>query len=68
VKIYPNPSTGKFQIVGNFHNLELFNILGHSVDYILLENTITINSPRPGMYVARFIESDLIKTVRIIVR
>ncbi|MDA0194620.1 MAG: T9SS type A sorting domain-containing protein [Bacteroidetes bacterium] len=68
VKIYPNPSDGLFQITGDYDNLQLFDILGRSVDYRRFENTITLDQPKPGIYLARLIKNDLIKTIRIIVK
>lgn len=77
LSIYPNPTSGKFQIkVGNVHSaigemeLEIYNILGDKVHEQVLNSkneTVSSNSPN-GVYFLKFILKDGSSIVRKIIK
>ena len=75
VVIYPNPSSGIFQISPNglqLSKLEIYNLLGEKVyaSPIKAENNLRIDlsNQSPGIYFVRIYEGEKISTAKIIVQ
>lgn len=67
LKVAPNPSKGKFQIVGDidFNTIRIFNPLGAEIPFLFNGNSIQIN--QKGVFFLQATENYNLKTIKLIV-
>jgi hypothetical protein len=71
--IYPNPSTGQFQVKGLFTDLVIRDILGKEIPFSISKvnaelHEIYLRAPQPGIYLLSFTTKKGPETHRILVR
>ena len=54
LKIYPNPNDGVFKIEGDFDKLQIFDLTGKAVPFLMESNQVTIMSSGKGIFLLEF--------------
>lgn len=69
LKLFPNPTAGKFNVTGDFNELHVYNLLGHHLIALRKkeEETVVDLSPWPaGIYIIRILNGSTSTTRKII--
>ena len=72
LNVYPNPSTGQFQVKGLFTDLVIRDILGKEIPFTISKvNTelheVNLSFPQPGIYLISFTTKEGLESHRILV-
>ena len=72
ISVFPNPNTGEFYVRGKFDTLNILNITGQSILFVVqdfgTERKVQLQNATSGLYILKFQQGNNIQTEKIIIK
>ncbi|UII30126.1 T9SS type A sorting domain-containing protein [Fulvivirga ulvae] len=69
LNVYPNPSSGKFTIKGDFETVKVFDIHGVEKNFSLISDgnnaILNLENQAEGLYILQFVRRERIETIKV---